>query len=150
MPARGLELDFNLGYQDAHLTAITQEVQNFLHVGERVFQTPEWTVSGAATYTVPLNDKYRLTTNATYSYVSSSYSANNDPFNPRLRPAYVLVDARIGVEWDNYTVTAFCKNITDEKANFSDERSIAAETPGQPRVVTNQPRTFGIEGRVNF
>jgi hypothetical protein len=88
--------------------------------------------------------------NATYSYVGNSTSANNDPFNPRVRPAYTLIGTRLGIEWDSYSLTLFGKNLTNEHANFADYRDIAAETPGQPLVVTNQPRTFGIEFRDDF
>ena len=148
LPIDGLQLDFGLGYQDAHITKAGGGSPQ--KVGDRVFQTPRWTVSGAATYTMPLTSKYDMVANATYSYVGNSTSANNDPFNPRIRPAYTLIGARLGIEWDSYTVTFFGDNLTNEHANFADFRDIAAETPGQPLVVTNQPRTFGLEFRDYF
>ncbi|MFT6712384.1 MAG: iron complex outermembrane receptor protein, partial [Arenicella sp.] len=40
--------------------------------------------------------------------------------------------------------------VTDERANLADSRSIAAETPGRQRLVTNRPRTIGIEARMRF
>ena len=148
LPVDGLQLDFGLGYQDAHITKASAGSPQ--KVGDRVFQTPNWTVSGSATYTVPLTSKYDMIVNATYSYVGNSTSANNDPFNPRVRPAYTLVGTRLGIEWDSYSLTLFGKNLTNEHANFADYRDIAAETPGQPLVVTNQPRTFGVEFRDDF
>lgn len=147
-PARGLDLNLGVGYQDAKITegGLTSPQLP----GDRVFYTPKWTVSGSIGYTAPLTGDYNLVTNASYSYIGNSTSANNDPFNPRIRPSYTLVDARMGVTRGNYEVTLFGKNLTDEHANFADNRSIAAEAPGQPRVVTNQPRTFGIEFRARF
>lgn len=148
-PARGLDLNLNVGYQDAKITE-NPVIGSPLQPGNRVYNTPKWTVSGSFNYTVPLTGDYNLVTNATYSYIGDSASANNDPVNPRIRPSYSLVDARVGVTWNRYEATLFGKNLTDAHANFADNRSIAAETPGEPRVVTNQPRTFGIEFRAHF
>ncbi len=148
-PAEGLDLNLNVGYQDAKITE-NPIAGSPLLVGSRVYNTPKWTISGSFNYTVPLTGDYDLVTNATYSYIGDSVSANNDPATPRLRPSYTLLDARIGVTRGNYEVTVFGKNLTDEHANFADNRSIAAETPGLPRVATNQPRTFGIEFRVHL
>jgi hypothetical protein len=42
------------------------------------------------------------------------------------------------------------KNLANEVASLGDSRSIAAETPGRPRLFVNQPRTVGIEFRQSF
>jgi hypothetical protein len=42
------------------------------------------------------------------------------------------------------------KNLADELTNLGDNRSIAAETQGRPRLFVNQPRTIGIEVRQSF
>jgi hypothetical protein len=42
------------------------------------------------------------------------------------------------------------KNLGNEVANLGDNRSIAAETPGRPRLFVNQPRTLGVEFRQSF
>jgi iron complex outermembrane receptor protein len=149
-PVQALELTAGVGYQNAKITGVSANQTSPQLPGDRVFYTPRWTLSGSFTYTVPLGNEYEIVTNGTYSYVGDSTSANNDPFNPRVRPSYSLVDGRIGLHWRGYEATLFGKNLTDEHANFADNRSIAAETPGQPRVVTNQPRTFGIEFRAHF
>ena len=47
-------------------------------------------------------------------------------------------------------MTLFADNVTDERANLADNRSIAAEMPGRPRIVTNRPRTMGLEARYRF
>ena len=51
---------------------------------------------------------------------------------------------------EKYELTVFADNVTDERANLADNRSIAAETPGRQRLVTNRPRTIGLEGRIRF
>ena len=148
VPTVGLDMNFGLGYTDARYTKVV--ANSPLRKGERVFQTPQWTVNTGANYTMPLSGGLDLVTGINYSYIGDSTSANNDPTRPRIRPGYSLVDMRIGVEWQEYGVTFFARNLTDEHADFADSRSIAAELPGRPRVVTNQPRTIGLEFRGNF
>jgi outer membrane receptor protein involved in Fe transport len=148
VPAAGLNVNFGLGYTNAEYTKVV--ANSPLRKGQRVFQTPQWTLSAGADYTRPLTAGLNLVSGINYSYVGDSTSANNDPTSPRIRPDYNLVDARIGVEWKEYTVVIFARNLTDEHADFADNRSIAAELPGRPRVVTNQPRSIGLEIRGNF
>jgi hypothetical protein len=42
------------------------------------------------------------------------------------------------------------KNLANEVANLGDSRSIAAETPGRPRLFVNQPRTIGLDFKESF
>ncbi|MDG2460016.1 MAG: hypothetical protein P8M73_03955 [Luminiphilus sp.] len=51
---------------------------------------------------------------------------------------------------ENWDVTLFADNVTDERANLADNRPIAAEMPGRARIVTNRPRTIGLEARYRF
>ena len=60
------------------------------------------------------------------------------------------MNLRAGVTNENWDITIFADNVTDERANLGDNRSIAAETPGRPRIITNRPRTIGLEGRYHF
>ncbi len=42
------------------------------------------------------------------------------------------------------------RRTTDEVANLGDNRSIAAQVPGRPRLFINPPRTVGVEARYSF
>jgi hypothetical protein len=42
------------------------------------------------------------------------------------------------------------KNLTNEHVNLGDNRALAAEVPGRPRLVVNQPETIGVEFRATF
>jgi iron complex outermembrane receptor protein len=87
---------------------------------------------------------------ADYSYVGKSFSANNDPANPRERSAYRLINARLALARGPLEIALVGKNLADEVANLGDNRSIAAEVPGRPRLFVNQPRTIGVEFRQSF
>jgi len=111
---------------------------------------PDWTGNGALTYTLPLTSKWNSVSVIDYSYVGSSYSANNSPTEPRKRPAYRLLNARVAFSNGATELALVGKNLTNEVTNLADNRSIAAEVPGRPRLFLNQPRTIGIEVTQRF
>ena len=136
-----------MGYQDAKITEKGNSPQP---VGSPVFQVPDWTGNGALTYTLPLTNKWNSVSVVDFSYVGSSYSANNNPTEPRKRPAYRLLNARFGFGNGATEFALVGKNLTNEVTNLADNRSIAAEVPGRPRLFLNQPRTIGIEVTQRF
>ncbi len=91
-----------------------------------------------------------MITGADFSYVGRSFSANNDPGNPRERGAYRLFNARLAFAHGATEIAIVGKNLANEIANLGDNRSIAAEVPGRPRLFVNQPRTLGVEFRQSF
>jgi outer membrane receptor protein involved in Fe transport len=147
-PAEGLDLTLGVGYNDARITASSDNSPQ--KVGDRLLQVPDWTADAAVAYTVPLSSAHNLVGTLDYGYVGSSISANNDPFDPRVRPSYEIVDARVALKWGQQELALVGKNLTNTHANLGDNRSIVAETIGRPRIVTNQPETFGVEFRSNF
>jgi outer membrane receptor protein involved in Fe transport len=142
-----LELSLGVGYQDAKITEKGNSPQP---VGSPVYQVPDWTGNAAATYTLPLTNLWNLVSVVDYSYVGSSYSANNSPTEPRKRPAYHLLNARFAFGNGTTEFALVGKNLTNEVTNLADNRSIAAEVPGRPRLFLNQPRTIGIEFTQRF
>ena len=150
-PLHGLDISGGVGYQHAVITkAGAGGTESPLQPGDRVYQVPDWTANGSATYTMPLTSRFSLVNNLTYSYVGESKSANNDPFDPRTRSPYSLLDARCALVFGHSEVALVGKNLTNEHANLADNRSIAVELPGRPRIVTNRPITIGIEFRSTF
>ncbi len=150
-PVHGLDISSGIGYQHAVITkAGAGGAASPLQPGDRIYQVPDWTANASATYTTALSERFGLVNNLTYSYVGDSKSANNDPFDPRTRSPYALLDARVALTFAQYEVALVGKNLTNDHANLGDNRSIAVELPGRPRIVTNQPITFGIEFRSTF
>jgi len=142
-----LDLSLGLGYQDAK---ITQGGESPQPVGSPVFQVPDWTGNASAVYTVPVTADWSLMNELDYSYMGSSFSSSNSSVSPRKRPAYRLVDLRIALSNGTTELALVGKNLTDEVTNLGDNRSIAAEVPGRPRLFINQPRTIGLEARYSF
>jgi len=142
-PLQSLELSAGVGYEHAIVTESGPSSPQL--PGSPVYQVPDWTGNLSATQTQPLNGSLQLVSNVTYAYVGQRYSANNNPYNPRLLSAYSLLDLRFALQWSKSQLALFCKNVTNEHAELADNVSIAAEVIGRPRIVTNQPRTVGLE-----
>ncbi len=147
-PSQPLELTLGLGYQNATITQAS--VESPQPVGSPIYQVPDWTGNGSVQYTTQLNGEWAMVSNADYAYIGRSFSGNNEPGDPRLRPSYRLINAHIGFDRGKFEVALVGKNLGNEVANLGDSRSIAAETPGRPRLFVNQPRTLGVEFRQSF
>lgn len=138
-----LELSTGVGYQRARITSASALVPQ-LTVGSRVYQTPDWTANASATYTIPMGVHQILLTGS-WTYTGNSVSATVNPAEPRLRPGYSIYDARAAYILGKYQVALVGKNLSNTEANLGDNRSLAAETQGRPRIVVNTPRTIGLE-----
>jgi iron complex outermembrane recepter protein len=152
LPIDPLELTLGVGNQNARITQPGGALSP-LQEGEHVFEVPDWTGNSSATWTAPLSAEWKMVGEVDYSYVGHSFSANNlaaDNPATRLRPHYDLVNARFALSHGKVEYALVGKNLGDTAANLADNRSIAAETPGRPRLVTNQPRTIGFEIRASF
>jgi len=148
-PTANLDLSAGVGFQHARISEASPLLQA-LQVGDRVYEVPDWTANAAASYTIPLTTESGFVGTVTYSYTGDSVSASVDTKNPRLRPGYSLLDARLAYRLRNYEFAFVGKNLTDTEANLGDNRSLAAETVGRPRLVVNAPRTLGVEVRAKF
>ena len=146
----GLNLSLGFGYTDAKLTSGNPLAGTA--AGDRVTQVPEVTFNAAAEYSFPLFSTWEGYVRGDFSHYGDSLSGNNSgTLPPRVRDSFELLNIRVGAfqagSWD---IALFVKNATNEHANLSDNRSIAAEKPGRPRIMTNRPRSFGLEVRKDF
>ncbi|MCY4153858.1 MAG: TonB-dependent receptor [Gammaproteobacteria bacterium] len=149
-PAEGLYLSAGFGYTDAEITAGDNPISG-LAKGDRVNQVPEVTFNATAEYTFPLFTNWEGYVRGDFSHYGDSLSANNNATMPRVRPSFEILNLRLGMfQAGNWDLSLFVKNATNEHANLSDNRSIAAEKPGRPRIVTNRPRSIGLEVRKDF
>jgi outer membrane receptor protein involved in Fe transport len=147
-PIPELTLGLGLGYDDAHITQ--QGLDSPQKVGDPVYQVPGITIASNAEYERHVRPNWSGFGRVDFSHSGGSFSANNAQLNPLYRPAYSLVDLRLGVRNDRYEIAAFVKNLANERANLGDAIMIGAQVPGQPHFVINAPRTAGVEARMKF
>lgn len=145
-PSEGLSLSLGVGYTDAEITD-SGGVPG-VSEGDKIQGVPDWTVTSGAQYLWPLTSGWEGLVRGDFNYYGDSFSANNG--EQRLRESWSALNLRAGMVNEKWDLILFVDNVTDERANLADSRSIAAETPGRQRLVVNRPRTFGIEGRMRF
>lgn len=153
VPTEGLEVSLGLGLTDAKLKS--GNVFAGTQAGDRISQVPEVTFNASAEYTIPVTmiANWEAYIRGDFVHHGNSLSSNNTSAGvpPRKKEGFELLDLRIGaVQPGNWEVSLFIKNVTNEHVNYSDNRSIASETPGRPRIMTNRPRTVGLEVRKYF
>jgi iron complex outermembrane recepter protein len=68
-------------------------------------------------------------------------------FDPEL-PAYQIVNLRLGVVKGRWDVALFANNVTDERALLALDQERG--TRARVGYLTNQPRTIGLNARINF
>ncbi len=146
----GLTATVGVGYTDAEITDDGGVAG--VSKGDTIQGVPDWTANGSIDYMFPLGNNWDGMVRADANYYGESFSSNNESSseNLRKRDAWSAVNLRAGMINETWDLILFVDNVTDERANLADSRSIAAETPGRQRLVTNRPRTIGLEARMRF
>ena len=60
------------------------------------------------------------------------------------QPSYGILDLKLGLRSDNWTLEGFVSNVTDERATLYDNPFFFDYYFGRKRVTTNRPREFGV------
>ena len=149
-PTDNLRLSLGVGYTDAEITDAGGVAG--VTVGDKIQGVPDWTINGSASYDFDFNQTWRGNFRVDANHYGESFSSNNESSaaTQRQRDSWETVNLRLTGATDKYEITLFIDNATDERANLADSRSIAAETPGRQRLVTNRPRTIGVQARMRF
>jgi outer membrane receptor protein involved in Fe transport len=140
--------------------------------GNRLASVPEWQAAATAAYYWPISwgEGMEAFVAGSVQHIGNRFTQPGDqrpgagnfvsnlPFGGasglnvtaldlELEP-YTLVNLNAGIQNDDWGVTLFVNNATDENANLSFDR----ERGGRARLAfsTNQPRTIGVTVRRNF
>jgi outer membrane receptor protein involved in Fe transport len=147
-PTEGLTIRGGFGYTNSRLTEDLAFVSG--RKGDHAPFVPKWTMSGSIDYTHDLSDDLE-------GFVFLSYQGNdvrNTRFNPTLAansrlPAYDIINARVGVNADRWSLELFVENLGNSRGltnrNFY---PFSLTTMTQMEVVT--PRTIGIDVSAKF
>lgn len=147
-PSRGLELSLAYGYTDAEFTDFDG---TGAFDGNRLPNTPEYTLNAAARWERPLTNGLSLVMRADYHLTGSIYFADE---NVGYQPTYDTVDLQVGVERDDWAFTLWGRNVLDENYVSSVYmRSISPGIYGRLGIDAFQPEpgaTYGAEFRWRF
>jgi outer membrane receptor protein involved in Fe transport len=151
VPLPGLTLNFNGAYTDAYLTQATPPSVGG-QVGDRLPSSPLWETSASAEYEHPLFADYSGFVGLDWRFSGSRYAdfvAIGSGPRPDM-PSYNLVNLRVGVEQDFWTLTFYVKNVGNAFAiNYVKPETLAGGTGPQDATIYT-PRTIGLELTARF
>ena len=134
-PADGLELFANFGYTDSEITGMADRTV----VGNQAPLVSRLTFNLGGQWRHPVGEGMDGLLRLEYQNIGRTWW---EPYNTTSRDPVSLVNLRAGVEGKNWAVTAWSKNLADEKYN-------AEFSPGG-FLWKALPRRFGIEYSYKF
>jgi iron complex outermembrane recepter protein len=150
VPVEGLTMSLSGGYEDARITGVLPN-SGSLYVGQRLNGVPEVTAAASVKYEWPTPFLGHMFFRVDDNYVGNSLSLNNSTIIGRYRPAYDLLDLRLGTDMmNNLVVSVYAKNVLDSHPNLGDEVAEVVETIGRPRYIVGDPMSVGVEVQKKF
>ena len=129
---------------NANLTAQDPALTN----GLNLLNIPKYTQTASITYEKPISTDYRFSARLNNSYVGQSTDIS---YTYATLPSYDLVGARVGLIGSKVSAFVFADNLTNKQANLGiNTEAFAYIIPSLNRVVTNQPRTIGLDLSYKF
>jgi outer membrane receptor protein involved in Fe transport len=132
-----LTLSLNAAYTHAALTEDVPEAGGVK--GQQLQDIPKFTGGASIEYSVPVSANYKFISRLSDDYIGDRH----DAYGPL--PGYNLMDFRIGLSGDPWTVHLFAKNLTNRIVNVSNPIPLSVSTPLYMRAVSNQPAMFGVD-----
>ena len=178
-PTDHFDFSITAGYNDSQVRSTipgdeSLVVSTGIRSGNRLPSVPKFQAAVSVGYTQPICPTYDGYLNGTYQHIGSRYTQladqesgvgtvnigsygantiggpltqNTFTFDP-LMPAYDLVNLRLGLRHGIWDIAFYVNNLTNDNAKLAldRERGLLARVG----FLTNQPRTFGINSRVDF
>lgn len=136
-----LSMYASFGYIDAEIRDSSEDVNA---IGNKVPETPEYQFALGVEYVVPIADTMDLVFNADYQRVGETwFDSLNTPGTQR--SPYDLVNGRIAVEGETWTVALWGNNIFDEK--YPAGTTVVSFLNYPYRA---PPRTYGVDLTYRF
>jgi iron complex outermembrane receptor protein len=144
----GLTLDLTGAYTQAFISAPSTPAGLNITAGTPIYNIPRYTGSASIEYDAPIAGSYRGIARLNESYVGPSHDIG---YYPEVIPPYGLMDGRIGVAKDAWSLFLFGSNLANKRAALTIDNTIFAwQQPDLTRVTTNQPRTIGLAYQTKF
>jgi iron complex outermembrane recepter protein len=141
----GLVLGVNLGAEHAYITSTVNATA--FAVGDHVLYTPDYTATVLADYGWRLTDTLGAFVRGDYEYIGKSYGAfspqSSQPFY--IDPSYNVVNMNAGITLGKLEVSAFAKNLADNKTILQ-----SPQINGVTEGYALRPRTVGVSIQAKF
>ncbi|WP_083900712.1 TonB-dependent receptor [Azospirillum sp. B4] len=144
-PAKGLTLGGNAAFIIAQYGKDTADVTL---AGNRLGNSPKWTLQPFVTYSVPLTPDWTLNSTINARYVTD-YIANTTLLAGNRQPGYAIVNASFTVESrDDLSISLYANNLFDRY--YATLRTQAPLQANTFIIFPGEPRTFGVTVRRSF
>jgi len=137
------------GYSHAYFVKSLLPNITGVKVGDGVQDVPLMTASGALTYSVPLNATWQASVRGSYNWTDSMTEPDVVVPNGKV-PAHGFGNLRATMSNDRWTIAAFVNNIANTHTVLEGASVIVVPVASLTRLVSNQPRTAGIDISVKF
>jgi iron complex outermembrane recepter protein len=135
-------------YTQAYINAPAQIPGLAIAPGTRINNIPRYTASLSFDYEAAIVDDYRGIARISDAYIGPLQDIAY--YRETLSP-YALVDGRVGVAKNAWSVFLFGTNLGNKRAGQTIDNTIYAwQQPDLTRFTTNQPRTIGLEYMTKF
>lgn len=116
--------------------------------GLPILNIPKYTETTSLTYTGHAFNDVDFTARLSNSYVGEMTDIE---YTYATLPSYDLIGLRLGLTGPKWSAYLFGDNLTDKRAQLGINTTAFAWTvPSVERVVTNQPRTIGVDFNYRF
>ena len=142
--ADNFSLNLGVAVMDSEITADAQIPQT---VGKQVPLVSDYTFNLGMSYTKPLQNNLEFVVRGDYHIIGDTYWGPGDPataplpWNTTVRDPVHLLDLRLGVQAEDWSVTLWSKNLLDEE--YNDEWS-------HPFAWKALPQRWGVQYTRNF
>lgn len=138
LPTDNLSLFANLSFNDTELTDVPANIVGLESEGSPLALAPELQYVLRGRYDWALSESSGAFAQLVYQYTDDQISSIVSGASFTM-DSYSTVDASLGYSRDNWTITLFGENLSDERADLfiSNEDDIVKTTP-------NRPRTYGL------
>ena len=149
-PIENLSLGFSGAYVDAALTEDTPAIVGGVK-GDALPFAPKWSGTLDGDYRLPLDSGWTPYVGATVHYIGGRES-DFQAGGPQVElPSYTTVQARLGVDWENWEAELYGKNLTDARGfTYFSASGTSAASGNAASVSVIMPRTFGVLLRAKF
>ena len=144
----GFKLLQSLGFTRAALSSLSLPGNSPL--GQQLPDVPRWTFSTSLEWARELNSDLTLTALASNRFVDGEYDYSALPYTYTRKAPYDLVDARVGLMADSWSVALYVNNLLDRRAILGINRDQSQNNPYYTRLFVSQPRTIGLTAETEF
>ena len=112
-PIPELTLGLSGGYTHATLTHAAPDVG--ASDGQKLLNTPDWTLTASADYDWPLTDRIDAFIRSDYDWVGRSRGTYDTTSTDYSRPIYSVLNANVGIDTGSLQVSLYAKNLLNDR-----------------------------------